>query len=343
MSPALRVLAPGLLTTVQDLGRPGFQHLGIPVSGALDPTSLQAANILVGNPPKAAVLEIAYLGPTIAVDAQDVRLAVVGAEATLEVLSDVSASAGKLIESCRSLVLRRGEILRIGALSKGSVLYLAVEGEFELPSVLGSYATCLRGGFGGWYGRALAPGDRLPLRMSRASERCEFCLQDFALKAPARFRTILGPQAEYFSEISTRRFFDSEYTVCGSDRMGMLLRGRRIEHQYGFDIISDATATGCVQVPGNGQPIVLLADRQTTGGYPKIATVISADLPALGRIAVGAKISFECVTLEFARQARRKYIEEIREIPGKVRPLLHTESGLGGDSNRQNFTGVINT
>jgi biotin-dependent carboxylase-like uncharacterized protein len=326
MSPALRILAPGLLTTVQDFGRPGFQHLGIPVGGALDSTSLQAANILVGNPPGTAVLEVAYLGPTIVVEAHNVRLAVVGADAPIEILSDARAAEGRLIEGCRSIVLRRGEVMRIGALSK-AVLYIAVEGGFDLPPVLGSCATYLRGSFGGWHGRALATGDRLPLRLWQASERIELCLEDFNLDAPPKFRAILGPQADYFSEVSIRTFFDSEYVVCGSDRMGMLLRGPRIEHQHGSDIISDATATGCIQIPGSGQPIVLLPDRQTTGGYPKIATIISADLPALGRLAIGAKISFESVTLEFAHHARRKYLEEIGKIPGKVRPLRRSDKG----------------
>src|SRR5262249_28173619 len=148
--------------------------------------------------------------------------------------------------------------------------------------VLGSVSTCLRGGFGGWQGRALVAGDRLPLVRERAGEGEDCRLDGFDLGAPARLRTVAGPQRDYFSDAELAAFFDSEYLIAaGSDRTGMRLAGRRLVHARGFDITSDAVAAGSIQVPGDGQPIVLLADRQTTGGYPKIATVISADLPAL--------------------------------------------------------------
>src|SRR5262245_45301355 len=155
MNPALRVVAPGLLTTVQDLGRPGHQRLGIPVGGALDPVSLRAANALVGNPPGTGVLEIAYLGPTLEVEADDVRLSFVGAQASIEILDDVDASSGDRIEGMRSIRVSRGQVVRIGSLSGGAVLYVAVEGGFDIQPVLGSVSTYLRGGFGGWQGRAL--------------------------------------------------------------------------------------------------------------------------------------------------------------------------------------------
>ena len=146
-------------------------------------------------------------------------------------------------------------------------------------------------------------GDRLPLRRMRATDRDESRIEGLDLKYPAAFRAIAGPQSDYFAESEIAALFASEYTVgAGSNRMGMRLEGRPIAHARGHNIASDAIAPGSIQVPGNGQPIVLLADRQTTGGYPKIATVISADLPALGRLPIGAKIRFESVTVEQAQR-----------------------------------------
>lgn len=322
MSPALRVISPGLLTTIQDLGRPGYQHLGIPVSGALDPISLRAANALVGNAPGTAALEVAYVGPTLAVEADDVRMSFVGANTVIEVLPDETASAGTLFGIMESIHLRCGDVVRIGTLREATTLYVAVEGGFDIAPVLGSVSTYLRGHLGGWQGRALAMGDRLPLVRNTATEHDEFRLDGLDLSAPARFRVIAGPQRDYFSANALSSFFDAEYTVAaGSDRMGMRLDGHEIEHSRGYNITSDAVAPGSIQVPGNGKPIVLLADRQTTGGYPKIATVISADLPALGRLPIGAKIAFEPVTMEAAVAARRELFAEIDALNDKMVPL----------------------
>lgn len=329
MTPALRVLAPGLLTTIQDLGRTGYQHLGIAVSGALDPVSLQAANALAGNPPGTGALEVAYVGPTLAVEADDVRLSFAGARAAIELLPDADAAMGTRIEGMRSVRLRRGEVVRIGSLSGANVLYVAVEGGLDIAPVLGSVSTYIRGGFGGWQGRAIMADDRLPLLRAAATEREEWCLDGLDLAAPARFRVIAGPQSDYFSQRGVETFFAGQYVVCaGSDRMGMRLGGPAIAHARGFNITSDGIAPGSIQVPGNGQPIVLLADRQTTGGYPKIATVISADLPALGRLPIGAKIAFEAVTLEAAQTARRALLAEIAGLPGRIVPLGQTRASV---------------
>jgi biotin-dependent carboxylase-like uncharacterized protein len=328
MKPAIRVLAPGLLTTIQDLGRNGFQHLGIPVSGALDSVSLRAANALVGNPPGTATLEIAVLGPTLEILADEVRMAFVGARAAIEILPNVAANAGTLIGSNESLVLRRGDILRIGALTGATTLYVAVEGGFDIAPMLGSVSTFIRGGIGGINGRALAAGDLVPLVRNTATEREEFRLDGFDLAAPERFRVVTGPQADYFSNHSIEKFFASEYRLVGADRMGMRLDGPALQHVRGFNITSDAIAPGSIQVPGNGKPIVLLADRQTTGGYPKIATVISADLPALGRLSVGAKLHFEGVSVEAAVAARRKMLAEIENISEKIVPLVPGGAGV---------------
>jgi biotin-dependent carboxylase-like uncharacterized protein len=343
MKPALRVLSPGLLTTVQDLGRPGYQHLGVPVGGALDALSLCAANVLAGNPPSMAALEVAYVGPTLAVDADDVRLAFFGAETAIEILPDETASAGTLIGTRESVRLSRGAVVRVGSLWNAATLYIAVEGGFDIAPMLGSRSTYLRGALGGWHGRALIAGDRLPLARNAAGERDECRLDGLDLDPPARFRVILGPQHDYFSAPAIAAFFDGEYRVAaGSDRMGMRLDGPRLDHARGFDIASDAIAPGSIQVPGNGKPIVLLADRQTTGGYPKIATVISADLPALGRLPVGAKVAFEPVTNEAAVAARRAMLAEIDALPDKLVPLTLTETAVASRLSDANLiSGIV--
>ncbi|HUC48514.1 MAG TPA: biotin-dependent carboxyltransferase family protein [Xanthobacteraceae bacterium] len=316
---ALRIMTPGLSTTVQDLGRSGFQRFGVTVGGALDPLSLRAANALAGNPPGAGVLEALYVGPSFVVEADDARLSFAGADAEIEILSDTDAQHGEVISSQRSAHVRRGQVIRVGSLKSGAVLYIAVEGGFAIEPTLGSVSTDSRGKIGGWQGRALVAGDVLPLRSTAATDRDEYRLDGLDLAPSSRVRAICGPQSDYFSPAEIERFFAGEYTVsAGSNRMGMRLDGSPIRHCRGFNITSDAIATGSIQVPGSGQPIVLLADHQTTGGYPKIATVISADLPAMGRLPIGAKISFTAATLEEAAAARRRLATEIANIGDKM-------------------------
>jgi biotin-dependent carboxylase-like uncharacterized protein len=322
MTPALHIIRPGLLTTVQDLGRTGYQRLGIAVGGALDAVGLRAANALAGNAPGAGALEVLYLGPTIAIEADDVRMSFAGANAAIEVFPDVTAVRGRRVETQRSIRLRRGEVVRIGSLSGGAVLYVAVEGGFDIEPMLGSVSTDIRGGIGGWQGRALIAGDRLPLHLIGVTDRDECRIEGLDLATPAAVRAVAGPQSDYFAESEIAAFFASEYTVgAGANRMGLRLEGRPIAHARGHNITSDAIAPGSIQVPGNGLPIVLLADRQTTGGYPKIATVISADLPALGRLPIGAKIRFESVTIEEAQEMRRFLLAEIERINDKIVPI----------------------
>jgi biotin-dependent carboxylase-like uncharacterized protein len=319
MTPALRIISPGLSTTIQDVGRSGFQRLGVSVSGALDPVSLHAANALAGNPGNTGALEALYVGPTFAVNADDTRLAFAGADAVIEILDDTDARGGEIIPTMRSVRVRRGQVIRVGSLRKGATLYIAVEGGFAIEPALGSVSTDSRGRMGGWQGRPLLQGDVIPLRRATASDRDEYLLDDLDVAAPRRFRAVLGPQSDNFSDQEIERFFASEYTVsAGSNRMGMRLEGQAIGHLRGFNIVSDAIATGSIQVPGSGQPIVLLADHQTTGGYPKIATVISADLPALGRLPIGSKVSFAPVTVEEAAAARRELAATVVGIAGKM-------------------------
>lgn len=322
MTAALRIISPGLSTTVQDLGRVGFQQLGVAVGGALDPLAFRVANALVGNPANTGALETLYVGPTFAIEADDARLGFAGADAAIEVLDAPDADRGEPIPTMQSVRVRRGQIVRIGSLKDGASLYIAIEGGFAIAPVLGSVATDCRGMMGGWQGRALIAGDVLPLRRAGASEREECRCDGLDLAVPSRFRAVLGPQSEYFCDEDIERFFAGEYTVsAGSNRMGMRLEGSPIRHRRGFNIVSDAIVSGSIQVPGSGQPIVLLADHQTTGGYPKIATLISADLPAIGRLPIGAKIAFAPVTVEEAVAARRELCAAVDEIGNRIVPV----------------------
>jgi biotin-dependent carboxylase-like uncharacterized protein len=319
MNPALRIISPGLSTTVQDLGRPGYQRLGVALGGALDPMALRAANSLAGNPGNTGVLEVVYIGPSFVVDAEDARLAFAGADAAIEILDDANSTSGETIEHMRSVRVRRGQVIRVGSLKNGATLCIAVEGGFDIAPVLGSVSTDSRGKMGGWQGRALVAGDILPLHRTTATERDEYRIDGLDLATPRRFRAVLGPQSDYFSDEEIERFFAAEYTVsAGSNRMGMRLEGPPIRHRRGSNIVSDAIATGSIQVPGSGQPIVLLADHQTTGGYPKIATIISADLPALGRLPIGSKVSFAPVTVAEAAAERRKLSSALDGIGDKL-------------------------
>ena len=326
MIAALRVLAPGLMTTLQDLGRPGYQRLGVPVSGALDHVSLRTANLLVGNGAGIGALEIAYQGPTLQVEADSVRVAVAGGRARIDILpTDGDGTGGRRLAAFESARLLRGEVLRIGALTGSAVAYLAVEGGFDIAPVLGSQSTLTRAAIGGLEGRALRAGDVLPLRQGAAAEREDVMLPPLDLGLRGRVRVLLGPQDDHFTPAALRTLLESVYTVSqASDRMGMRLEGPLLEHSSkGYNIVSDGIAHGSIQVPGNGLPIVLLADRQTTGGYPKVATVISADIPALGRLTPGAKITFEAVDIETAEAAARQLAFDIAAMAANIAPVRH--------------------
>jgi biotin-dependent carboxylase-like uncharacterized protein len=219
----------------------------------------------------------------------------------------------------------RGQGLRIGALSGSSVAYLAIEGGFDIAPVLGSQSTLIRAAIGGLEGRALRAGDALPLKQGATAERDEVMLPPLDLTSRARVRIVLGPQEDHFTPEGLRTLLGSTYTISqASDRMGMRLEGPALEHSSkGYNIVSDGIAHGSIQVPGNGLPIILLADRQTTGGYPKVATVISADLPGLGRMMPGAKIAFEAVDIETAEAAARALAADIADMASRLAPVRH--------------------
>lgn len=321
MTAVLRVIDPGLQAMLQDRGRHGFQRLGIPVSGAADWVSLAAANVVVGNPPDMAAIETSLLGPTLEADADSIRVAVGGTSAGFEVIDP----DGKItrVPSLQSATVHRGQRLRIPGFGDTAVAYLAVEGGFAIPPVMGSLSTHWRAHIGPMNGAKLAKGDVLPLANANAPARDEMRLDGLRLDRPARYRVILGPQDDKFTPAQVETFLTGAYTVSReADRWGLRLDGPLIAHN--ISIVSDAIAPGSIQVPAGGQPLVLLADRATTGGYPKIATVISADIPAMGRLGPGAPVAFEAVTVEVAEVARRQLEREVAALSKRLQAVAVT-------------------
>jgi allophanate hydrolase len=269
--------------------------------------------------------------------AASLRVALVGGSAGLAIEGQGTVVAG------RSVRLTRGDRIRCGPLRDVSCGYLAVEGGIEVPPVLGSAATYVRSHIGGLHGGVLRAGDVLPVRDGDAAERPETMLaRPFDPDFAAPIRVVLGPQDDYFTEVAVQMFLSATYTISSqSDRMGYRLQGPALAHAGGYDIVSDGIVPGSIQVPGSGQPIVLLADSQTTGGYPKIATVISADLPLIGRRRPGAEVRFVTVTQEQAEQARREqervlaqWIGDMQEVTtiGIDESALHRRNLIDGIS-----------
>jgi antagonist of KipI len=295
--PELRVIKPGLLTTVQDRGRWGFQSRGVSVAGPMDAYALRLANALVGNGDDTATLEVTWIGPVLEFVDERV-IAVSGAE------FDVAVD-GRTVPSNRPFAVAPGSQLTFGRRLRGTRAYVAVSGGIAVTPVFGSRATHVGSRMGGLDGRALKAGDRLPLgeKSGRtpfsggSSEKGvrPFFGRDFrpVPDGHARVRVLPGPQDDYFTGDALHVLQASPYAIGhNSDRMGFRLEGMRLVHSRGADIISDATPMGAIQVPASGMPILLMADRQTTGGYPKIATVITADLGLAGQLGPGDTISF---------------------------------------------------
>ncbi len=312
MTSALRVVAPGLAATLQDFGRTGYQRQGVPVSGALDRVALAAANVVVGNPAGAAGVEMLYQGAAFEVLADSARVAVAGAKLAVEDGDGASSS----IAASESVTVRRGARIKITIPGPGIAAYLAVAGGFDVQPVMGSRSTYARAGIGGIAGRSLEAGQLLTLALPAAPPGSERRLPIASFAPPSVARVVAGPQHDHFSRTAWEAFLAATWRVLPmSDRMGLRLDGPLIAAENGHDIVSDGIAPGAIQVPGDGRPIVLLADRQTTGGYAKIATVISADVPALGRLAPGMTFRFTAVDIADAEAARRKLDAEIARWP----------------------------
>ena len=308
---ALEVVRPGLFTTVQDPGRVGASRWGVPVSGAADPLSARAANWLAGNGEGAAVLEVTLGGAEF--DALgDCRVGVAGARA------DVSIN-GSAVSPRRSHALRAGDRIAVGTAVEGLRVYVAVAGGIDVPAVLGSRATLVGSRLGGFDGRRLAAGDRLPV--ANASPGGDRALPDAMTSRVLRgeARVVAGPQLERFSAASREAFFGGAFRISTrSDRRGLRLEGPKIAPSEG-DIEPEGVVVGAIQVPGGGEPIVLMPDGPVTGGYPKIATVIRADLPVLGQWRPGQEVRFREVTREEAIAVWREEEDAWRELDAGAR------------------------
>jgi KipI family sensor histidine kinase inhibitor len=302
-TPALEVLDGGLLTTVQDVGRVGYQRYGVPVAGAADPRALRAANLLVGNDPGSAGLECSVSGPRL-VALRSIVAAVTGGDVGAVVeRNDIGRFE---VPPWSSFLLRPGNVLRFEGRRSGARAYLAFSGGIDVPEVLGSRSTYLTAGFGGLEGRVLRSGDRLALLPS-GRPVCP------GLKWPREnlhpsgsettIRLVLGPQDDYFTERGLATLVSSVFTVAtASDRMGLRFEGPALE-QRGREFVSDGIMLGGIQVPPNGLPILMLADRATMGGYPKVATAALADLSLLAQLLPGDRVRFRIVSREEARSA----------------------------------------
>ncbi|MEW6319774.1 MAG: biotin-dependent carboxyltransferase family protein [Acidobacteriota bacterium] len=286
----LRIVRPGLLTTVQDAGRWGHQALGVPVAGPMDPFSHRLANLLVGNPHGAATLEITLIGPELECDAQT-TMVVTGAD--FDVLVD-----GVVVPSATTFSVEPGTRVRFGRRAAGARAYLAVAGGGILTApVLGSRATHLVSGMGGLDGRALVAGDELPIAAAPTPVRPRRAI---GLALPAKGRAVLrllpGPQIDWFTPDALSVLTTTPFQISTrSNRMGYRLEGAPLLRRREDEPISEALAFGSLQVPAAGTPILLMADRQTAGGYPKVGTVISADLPVAGQLAPGDAVEFAFV------------------------------------------------
>jgi antagonist of KipI len=305
----IRVLDPGPQTTVQDGGRRGQLRYGIPPSGPVDARSFVLANRLVGNADDAAGLEFTLMGPRLRADSPAV-LAVTGAEVPV-LVNDWPVPAWS------TLTLAAGDVLKVGAARAGVRGYIAVAGGIEVPPVLGSRATYLRGRLGGLEGRALRRDDVLRAGVSpRPARRRAVAARHIPdWREPPVLRAVLGPQADRFTDAGIAAFAGGEYEVLPqSDRMGARLDGPRIAHARGHDIISDGVPLGGVQVPGDGLPIVLLVDRQSTGGYTKIATVCSFDIARVGQVKPGQRVRFSLIDVAEAQRLSRAATAEIANV-----------------------------
>jgi len=301
MRALIEVIDGGIGNSIQDRGRLGFRHMGITVSGWIDPMLARCANALVGNEADCACIEIRGAGPTLVAREGRFRVVLTG---DISALLTKENGATREVPAWTSFTLEANDTLEVGYIAGGTA-YLAVGGGIDTPLQLGSRSTYQRALIGGVDGRPLATGNRLAAKPIRDPKFQEYRAEPWS-HDQGPIRVVLGPQEDHFDPASAKAFVENGYTVTTQlDRMGVRLEGQALVHvsKAAADIVSDGVTPGSIQVPGNGQPIILLADAQTVGGYPKIATVISADLPRLGQAKPGDTIRFAAVSVREARDA----------------------------------------
>jgi biotin-dependent carboxylase-like uncharacterized protein len=311
----IRVLKAGMLTTVQDLGRTGYQSQGFSVAGVMDVRSFKIANLLLDNPENEAVLEFTLIGPTLQFTSETI-VAITGGDFT-------PTLNGRPVPMYEAVYVNRGDILKFGSARTGSRGYLAFSSYLDVPVVMGSRCTNLKSQIGGFKGRKLRDEDYIGFRIKRRylpyflSRRLK--PDDFSAEQET-LRVIMGPQDDRFSKEGIDTFLSQEYLVTSDfDRMGCRLEGPFIAAKEQEDMISDGIAYGSIQVPSHGKPIILLSDRQTTGGYPKIATVASTDIPKLVQRKTDHKIRFTAISVQ---QAQQLYLKEEKEYE-RMRNEIH--------------------
>jgi len=306
---SLVITSIGPASSVQDGGRHGAQRYGLTPSGAMDQLALAAANALVGNAPLAASIEIGPFAAAFTARDGAVRVALTGASRSAEI-------AGRGITFDSSVTVADGQTLTLGFARGGAFSYLAIEGGIAGEPMFGSLAVNARAGLGSPYPRPLQAGDAL--QVSAASSALERRIE---LPPPAKgpIRVVLGPQDDEFAADMKALFLDSEWKISAtSDRMGYRLEGPVIRHLGGHNIVSDGTVDGSIQVPGNGAPIVLMRDRGTSGGYPKIATVISADFGRFAQIPAGTGFQFRAVGMAAAQAEAKAFAKQLASLPDRV-------------------------
>ena len=317
MSPRPSLLAVdtvGPATSVQDAGRLGAQRYGLTTSGAMDRTSLAAANALAGQPSGAAAIEVGPLAAAFTVRRGSARVSLAGADR-------VAKLSGRAVWLNETVRIAAGETLQLSPARSGVFSYLGVEGGIAGKPVFGSLSVSARAGLGSPYPRPLRPGDLLDVgaAVDTAAER------RVKLPSPGRgpIRVVLGPQEDALTPEAVSLFLDTEWRISPkSDRMGYRLEGPKLAHANGFNIVSDGTVPGSIQIPGNGQPLALLADRGTTGGYPKVATIITADLPRFSQTQAGGRVRFAAIGIEEAQDEAIRFAAMLARMTERVEGLV---------------------
>lgn len=305
---AIRVQQPGLFTTIQDLGRYGYSHLGISPAGAADPLTFRIGNLLIGNDVNAPALEMTLLGATLEFDEAAV-VAITGADCEPK-LGSARVPFNTAIE------VPAGAVLSCGSMLNGARSYLAVQGGFDVPLVMGSASTDARGRFGGIKGHRLQSGDVLQVRRTKASPVHTLAPESLeALASHGPIRVTRGAQQDWFDASAFEKLFSCAYTVSDqSDRAGLPMKGEPLRPREPRQLLTDGIPLGAIQVPQDGQPIVLFVDQQTTGGYPKIANVIAADMHLVGQLRPRDEVRFAEVSIPQAIEALREQERRLKEL-----------------------------
>lgn len=300
----------GILTTVQDAGRFGYQQYGVSPAGPMDQKAFYLSNILVGNPREEGALEITFQGPKLRFEADNI-IAVTGGDLSPKVNDQT-------IPMCQAILVKSGDVLSFAGMKNGCRGYIAFAGGLEIPAVMGSKATLLRNNLGGMEGRKLQKGDKIGFSAPKSNlpnmDRRRVSVEKYDSREIV-LRVVPGPQDDCFSREGTQKFYWNSAVISNEfDRMGCRLECDPIPHMGDGNIISDGIAFGSIQVPTNGKPIIMLADRQTTGGYTKIGTVASVDLPKLVQAMPGCKVRFVCISIELAQLLYNRQYEELKNL-----------------------------